>query len=113
MLPRRSGWVTDAEMEALSQFTIVIQRIARQTVDQAYFPVPDIVTISTYDERTEGTGFPHMDQRCVPVYHNCNSDVQLIVGQIAVPVNAYGQVVVLKHRGDSINPSDQKRAKPR
>ncbi len=38
-------WVTDQDMPALSQFTLVLLHVAHQVLFQAYYPFPDMIAV--------------------------------------------------------------------
>lgn len=90
-------WVCERDMAAFTQFTLVIQRIVRQVVPQTYQPHPIQMAI------TPGAND-------VAIVTNCATShaASLRIAAITVPVDCYGNVVIVKDRLDSVVFSDQK-----
>jgi hypothetical protein len=88
-------WVGNEDMGALSQFTLVVQRISRQIIAAAYYPAPDYIAI---------------EADC-PVHTHCglpNNGITYKVNPIVLPIDCYGNVVIVKQRQDSITLTDPK-----
>jgi hypothetical protein len=109
------AWVNNEGMNAFSSFTIVVHRIARQVVAQAFCPPIDTVVIDmTPCYSADGQlCYPHGH---IPVIWNCcygssqpdDHTIKSYVQSVTVPMNCYGDVMIAKARLDSIVTSDSK-----
>jgi hypothetical protein len=99
-------WVDDVGMEGLSRFTLAIQHIARTPAEMAYAPQPYLVSV-------KDPAF----LKTIPVILNCqggtvdaltSTDNTVFRDQLQLPIDCYGNIVIQKVRGDSIQTTDSK-----
>ena len=90
-------WVTEEDMSALSSFTLIVQRIARTPTEMVYAPAPYLTAVTP-----DQIGSPKVIQNCE------TAEKTVVISQITLPIDCYGNVIISKLRGDAIQTIDSK-----